>query len=79
MLNVFNRKEPQKLDRESVRKLVLEELPRIRRFAYALTQNHHDMEDLLQALVEKILTQSIPVDVKPVPWMLKVAKKHVDR
>ena len=74
MLNVFTRKESKKYDKRSVQKLILEELPRIRRFAYALTQNHHDMEDLLQALVEKILSQSIPLDAKPVPWMLKVAK-----
>ena len=74
MLNVFNRKEPKKHDRGSVQKLILQELPRIRRFAYALTQNHHDMEDLLQALVEKLLIQSIPLEVKPLPWMLKVAK-----
>ena len=74
MLNVFNRKEPQKYSRSELQKMILDELPRIRRFAYALTQNHHDMEDLLQALVEKVLIQSIPTDVKPVPWMLKVAK-----
>lgn len=74
MLNVFSRKQPEKYDRAGIQKLILTELPRIRRFAFALTQDQHDTDDLLQALVEKLLQQSIPVDVKPVPWILKVAK-----
>lgn len=86
MFNVFKNKQSDKVEqrsnndldknlgKDSMQKLILAELPSLRRYAYSLTQNQHDMEDLLQALVEKLLVQSIPADVKPLPWMLRVAK-----
>lgn len=54
--------------------LLLDALPRLRRFAYSLTSNMTDADDLVQALVEKILRNGIPNDVNHIAWLLKVCK-----
>jgi len=74
LLNVVPDKANPTWNKEQLQKLILSELPRLRRFAYALTQNQHDMEDLLQGLVEKLLTQSLPSHVKPMAWIFRVTK-----
>lgn len=74
MSTVVTDKAQSSWSREKLQQLILSELPRIKRFAYALTQNQHDMEDLLQALIEKLLSQSIPSHVKPMAWIFRVTK-----
>ena len=54
--------------------LLIDELPRMRRFAYSLTGNKPDADDLVQSLVEKLLRKGIKKDIPAVPWFLKVCK-----
>ncbi len=49
-------------------------LPNIRRYAYSLTANFADAEDLLQSLVERLLKTSIPTDAHSLAWMLTVCR-----
>ena len=52
---------------------LVEELPRLRRFAHGLTGNKPDADDLVQSLVEKLLNKQ-PDETPEVPWLLKVCK-----
>ena len=54
--------------------LLINELPRMRRFAYSLTGNKSDADDLVQSLVEKLLRKGIKKDIPEIPWFLKVCK-----
>ncbi len=74
MKNVFFLKQRQVLSEAKVQQIILSALPTIRRYAYSLTANSTDADDLLQSLVERLLKQSIPSDVQPLPWMLKVCR-----
>lgn len=49
-------------------------LPRLRRFAWSLTGNRHDADDLMQATVERALERSIPEDADVTRWMFKVCR-----
>ncbi|GAA6204658.1 hypothetical protein NBRC116600_14550 [Thalassotalea sp. SU-HH00458] len=49
-------------------------IPMIRRFAYSLTGNHHDADDLLQNTIERILTKGVPEDVELTKWMFRVCR-----
>jgi len=53
--------------------ILVDELPRLRRFAHGLTGNKPDADDLVQALVEKVLVKQ-PDDMPQVPWLLRVCK-----
>jgi RNA polymerase sigma factor (sigma-70 family) len=49
-------------------------LPMIRRFAYSLTGNHFDADDLVQNTIERLLTKKIPDDVDLTKWMFRICR-----
>jgi RNA polymerase sigma-70 factor (ECF subfamily) len=49
-------------------------VPMIRRFAYSLTGNQHDADDLLQNTIERILTKGVPENVELNKWMFRVCR-----
>ena len=49
-------------------------LPVIRRFAFSLTGNMADADDLLQSTIEKILTKPVPEDVALLAWSYRVCR-----
>ncbi|WP_426358096.1 RNA polymerase sigma factor [Pseudocolwellia sp. HL-MZ19] len=49
-------------------------VPMIRRFAYSLTGNQHDADDLLQNTIERILTKGVPANVELNKWMFRVCR-----
>ncbi len=49
-------------------------LPMIRRFAYSLTGNHHDADDLVQNTIERLLTKETPEDVDLTKWMFRICR-----
>ena len=53
--------------------ILVDELPRLRRFAHGLTGNKPDADDLVQSLVEKVLVKQ-PDNTPEVPWLLRVCK-----
>lgn len=57
----------------NLKNLLVQELPRLRRFAHGLTGNKSDADDLVQSLVEKLLTKE-PQNTPEVPWLLRVCK-----
>lgn len=57
-----------------LKSILVSELPRIRRFAYSLTGNKADAEDLVQNLVVKMLQKGLAKDVSVLPWLLRVCK-----
>lgn len=57
-----------------VRALLVTHLPAIRRFAYSLTKDMDDADDLVQRVAEKLLKNSIPEDRDPLPWIFRVCK-----
>ena len=59
---------------EEVRKLLVLHLQALRRFAYSLTKDMHDADDLVQRVAEKLLKSAIPEDCDPVPWIFRVCK-----
>ncbi|WP_290623785.1 RNA polymerase sigma factor [Kangiella sp.] len=46
----------------------------IRRFAYSLTGNQHDADDLLQSTLERLLTKDLPRDVDLTKWAFRVCR-----
>ena len=59
---------------DQLRSILIEHLPVLRRFAYALTHHKADADDLVQALAEKLLKTGLPAGINALPWMLKVGK-----
>lgn len=57
-----------------IQAVILENLDSLRRFAYSLTNDMHDADDLVQVVVERLLAKSIPEAAKPLPWMFTVCK-----
>lgn len=57
-----------------MRTKILEILPNLRRFAFALTGNEHDADDIVQATVERILTKNPPEGLHLLPWAIRVCK-----
>jgi RNA polymerase sigma-70 factor (ECF subfamily) len=49
-------------------------LPMIRRFAYSLTGNMPDADDLVQNTIERVLTRSLPEDVNLTKWVFRVCR-----
>ncbi|MCU4677078.1 sigma-70 family RNA polymerase sigma factor [Catenovulum sp. 2E275] len=49
-------------------------IPMIRRFAYSLTGNQADADDLLQNTVERILAKGIPENIMLEKWMFRVCR-----
>ena len=54
--------------------ILLEEAPRLRRFALSLTGAKAEADDLVQNVIMRLLEKGLPADVDPVPWMLRVCK-----
>lgn len=50
------------------------EVKRLRRFAYSLTSNAADADDLVHDLVIKVLKQGLPDYDDPVPWLITICK-----
>ncbi len=48
--------------------------PQLRRYAYALTRNPADADDLLQATLERVLSKTMPEDVELVKWTYRVCR-----
>ncbi|TWX73681.1 RNA polymerase sigma factor [Colwellia sp. C1TZA3] len=49
-------------------------LPMLRRFAYSLTGNAADVDDLVQITLEKILKKGVPDEVDVNKWAFKVCR-----
>lgn len=49
-------------------------LPALRRFAFSLTGNQADADDIVQITVEKLLSKGIPDDIEPLKWAFKVCR-----
>ncbi|KMT65904.1 RNA polymerase sigma factor [Catenovulum maritimum] len=49
-------------------------VPMIRRFAFSLTGNQHDADDLLQNTVERVLAKGVPEDVDLNKWVFRVCR-----
>jgi RNA polymerase sigma-70 factor (ECF subfamily) len=48
--------------------------PRLRRYAYALTRNMADADDLLQATLERVLAREIPEEAELAKWTFRVCR-----
>ncbi len=59
---------------DAVRQGIVELLPRLRRYAYALTGARADADDLLQATVERLLEKGVPDDANLDKWAFRVCK-----
>lgn len=57
-----------------IKALLTDNLSDLRRYAYSLTNNTHDADDLLQSVIERILNKSIPSDVQPLAWIYRVCR-----
>jgi RNA polymerase sigma-70 factor (ECF subfamily) len=67
-------KEQMVRDRTELHKGLAPLAPQIRRFAYALTRNAADADDLAQATVERVLSRPIPEDAELAKWMFRVCR-----
>lgn len=64
----------------STREVLQREVVRLRRFAYSLTANRADADDLVQDVVIKVLEKGLPERDDPVPWLLTMTKNlWIDR
>ncbi|NND83410.1 MAG: RNA polymerase sigma factor [Gammaproteobacteria bacterium] len=57
-----------------MRKKILEILPDLRRFAFALTGTQHDADDLLQSTIERVLDKGVPAGVELPRWAFRVCR-----
>jgi len=57
-----------------VRDKILEILPILRRFAFALTGNIHDADDLVQSTIERVLVKGAPHREHILKWSIKVCR-----
>lgn len=62
------------MEADALRQKILELLPRLRRYAYAITGSRADADDLLQATVERLLTRGAPSDADLQRWAFRVCK-----
>lgn len=64
----------------STREVLQREVVRLRRFAYSLTTNRADADDLVHDVVIKVLEKGLPERDDPVPWLLTMTKNlWIDR
>lgn len=49
-------------------------IPALRRFAYSLTGNAHDADDLLQNTIERVLSRGAPEEVELAKWAFRVCR-----
>ena len=62
------------MDTQKVKSLILANLKDLRRFAYSLTNNISDADDLTQIVIERLLSKAMPENVVPLSWMFRVCK-----
>lgn len=62
------------MEADALRQEILELLPRLRRYAYALTGARADADDLLQATVERLLSRGAPADADVRKWSFRICK-----
>lgn len=75
MENVNSSKASQQLlGSGEVKRILVEQLAMLRKFAWSLTGDKADADDLVQALAEKVLLKGLPAQVNPAPWLLKMCK-----
>lgn len=58
----------------ALRQHIVENLNRVRRFAFAITGTPDDADDLLQATVERVLKKGAPDDADIGRWMMRICK-----
>ena len=61
-------------DRTGLHRELVGLAPQVRRYAYALTRNPADADDLLQATLERVLTRTIPEDAELAKWTYTVCR-----
>tara|TARA_Y100000310_G_scaffold189392_1_gene189345 strand:- start:1491 stop:1982 length:492 start_codon:yes stop_codon:yes gene_type:complete len=49
-------------------------LPALRRFAFSLTGNQADADDIVQMTIEKLLQKGMPDDIEPLKWAFKICR-----
>lgn len=62
------------MDNRALQSMILANLKDLRRFAYSLTSDISDADDLTQIVVERLLTRPIPENVVPLSWMFRICK-----
>jgi RNA polymerase sigma-70 factor (ECF subfamily) len=62
------------MNADVLRRELIELLPRLRRFAHALTGARHDADDLVQATVERLLGKGVPADAALDKWAFRVCR-----
>ncbi len=62
------------ISQNELKKILVKEMPRLRRFAYSLTGSKADADDLVQNLILKMLNKGLPDSVQPLPWLFRVCK-----
>lgn len=53
---------------------ILEAVPHVRRFAYSLTRNQSDADDLTQSVIERVLEKGLPEEADLKKWMFRVCR-----
>lgn len=61
-------------DRTGLNRELVGLAPKLRRYAYALTRNVADADDLLQASLERVLSRPMPEDVMLEKWAFRVCR-----
>lgn len=59
---------------DALRLQLAELLPRLRRYAYALTGTPHDADDLLQSTIERVLSRGVAESVEVDKWTFRVCR-----
>lgn len=59
---------------DTLREDLIASLPRLRRYAYALTGDRSAADDLAQATVERALSKPAPEDANVTAWLLRICK-----
>ena len=59
---------------DSTKHVLKREFVRLRRFAYSLTGNAADADDLVHDVVVKILEKGLPDSANPLPWIFTMCK-----
>lgn len=57
-----------------MREELIELVPSLRKFAYSLTGNLHDADDLLQTTIERLLSKPLPDQVTLMAWAFRVCR-----
>ena len=53
---------------------LVELIPNLRRFAYALAGNRNDGDDLVQSTLERLITKGVPEEAQLKPWAFRVCR-----